>query len=109
MDTKNDLGTLVCSEISIVKTTDNESGINTTLLNISDADVPTLLDKIKQIDTNGIFFYNCPVNKYNEIDVNVLDQYSFFNYNNVCNKFTIAELDTDKSRIQISKASRVNR
>lgn len=105
-----DSGTLIMSSLDIVKQ-DNESdtGVNYKLLNISSSQVNTLLSIISTLDTNGIFYYNVPVDKYTEIDTNVLDQYSFFNYNNVYNKFTIAELDTDESSIQIAKSSRATK
>ena len=107
-----DKGTLIVSPLDVVSLDPNDAndlGVNYKLLNITKASVPTLFNIIGQLDSKNIFYYNAPINKYNEIDTKVMDQYSFFNYNNVYNKFTIAELDTDNSDIQIAKSSRVTK
>lgn len=106
----DDQGTLIMSELDVVKQNDaNDTGVNCKLLNIPETDVNKLFTIINDLDKDGIFYYNAPINKYTEIDTNTLDQYSFFNYNNMCNKFTIAELDTDNSSIQIAKSSRATK
>ena len=106
----SDKGTLIISNIDTVAITeDDDSGVNIKLLNIKASEVDDLLSIISILDSNHIFYYNAPINKYNEIDTKAMDQYSFFNYNNICNKFTIAELDTDNSSIQIAKSSRVTK
>ena len=110
----NDSGSIVVSNIDVVKLdahaqdNNNYTGVNYTLLNVKPVDCPTFISNyIKSIDFDNKFYYNVPVSKYNQLDVDIMNQQSFFNYNNICNKFVIAELDSDFSDIQIAKSSRV--
>ena len=111
-----DPGSIVLSDLSIVDyekeelaQTGNITGVNYSLLNIKPVNCKTFVQKYilnPQIDTDQIFYVSNPINKYNEIDIDVMNQYSFFNYNNVCNKFVIPQLDSDFTDIQIAKSSR---
>ena len=109
-----DLGTILTSEIRIVNLNEDgvstPSGVNYKLLNIPKETCNSFITNyIIPKDLDNLFYYSAPIDKYNELDVNKMDQYSWFNYNNVCNKFVIAQLDSDFKDIQIAKSSRVSR
>lgn len=106
-----DLGTILISDIDIIDISNNNvTGLNYSLLNIDKANCNSFVrDYIIAADLDNLFYYNAPIDKYNELDVNTMDQYSWFNYNNICNKFVIAELDSDFSDIKIAKSSRISK
>lgn len=108
---KVDVGTLVISDIDIIDISDtHRTGINYGLLNIPKADCKTFVQNyIIDKDLDNLFYYNAPIDKYKELDVNTMNQYSWFNYNNICNKFVIGELDSDFSDINIAKSSRISK
>ena len=105
-----DLGTLVISDLDVVDIDSNVTGVNYELLNIPKSKCADFIQNfIVNSDLDNLFYYNVPIDKYNELDVNLMDQYSWFNYNNICNKFVIAQLDNDFKDIQIAKSSRVSK
>ena len=110
LDTK---GSVTFSNIDIIKLNDSSidnTGINNKLLNLTSGNnSEKFIDLIVNLDKNKLFYYNAPLEQQNEIDTAVFDSYSWFNYNNVCNKFVLAQLDTDFSDIEIAKASRINK
>ena len=74
-----------------------------------------ILNDIKAIDTNNEFYYNMPIAGNIDIDMNPNDEkdtlenpLNWFNYNNINNKFVIAEIKADDlaENITIAKASR---
>ena len=74
-----------------------------------------ILDDIKKIDINNEFYYNMPIAGNIDIDMNPNDSkdtlenpLNWFNYNNINNKFVIAEIKADDlaENITIAKASR---
>lgn len=76
-----------------------------------------ILKDIKTIDTKNEFYYNMPIAGNLDIDMNPNDSkdtmenpLNWFNYNNINNKFVIAELDSASflDNITIAKASRSN-
>ena len=76
-----------------------------------------ILKDIKAIDTNNEFYYNMPIAGNIDIDMNPNDEkdtlenpLNWFNYNNINNKFVIAEIKADDlaENITIAKASRSN-
>jgi hypothetical protein len=76
-----------------------------------------ILKDIKTIDTNNEFYYNIPIAGNIDIDMNPNDEtdtlenpLNWFSYNNINNKFVIAELDADTfiDGIAIAKSSRSN-
>lgn len=104
-------GSITFSDIDIVKIGDTQgTGINYKLLGISKTKCQDFVKNyIIDEDVNNLFYYNSPINNYHELDIQTFDEYSWFNYNNVCNRFTIAQLDSDFSDIQIAKSSRVTK
>lgn len=108
----NDVGSLVISDVSVVKerTENAKTGLNNALLNVPDnQSINFITNYLIKTDLDNIFYYNAPINKYNQVDVDKFDQNAFFNYNNICNKFVIAQLDSDFSDIQIAKSSRISK
>lgn len=76
-----------------------------------------LLMDIRKIDKNKEFYYNMPIAQNLDIDMNPNDPadtlanpLNWFNYNNVNNKFVIAQIDTKSlaDDIVIAKSSRSN-
>lgn len=76
-----------------------------------------ILQDIQVIDTDREFYYNMPIAQNLDIDMNPNDDddtlaspLNWFNYNNINNKFVIAEIDTDRltDDIVIAKSSRSN-
>ena len=76
-----------------------------------------ILADIRALDPNKEFYYNIPVSQDLDIDMNPNDPkdtlenpLNWFNYNNVNNKFVIAEIDTEylTDDIVIAKSSRSN-
>ena len=74
-----------------------------------------VLNDIKAIDTNNEFYYNMPIAGNIDIDMNPNDSkdtlenpLNWFNYNNINNKFVIAEIKADDllDNITIAKSSR---
>ena len=76
-----------------------------------------ILADIKTIDINNEFYYNIPVEQTLDLDLNPNDDrdnlenpLNWFNYNNINNKFVIAQIDTESlpNDIIIAKSSRSN-
>jgi hypothetical protein len=76
-----------------------------------------ILMDIGAIDTENEFYYNMPISQNLDIDMNPNDEedtlanpFNWFNYNNINNKFVIAEIDTERltDDIVIAKSSRSN-
>jgi len=80
-------------------------GINPKLAYAGDDDVKRLADilaKIRSIDTTHAFYYSADLDSSNQIDLNSNDDtvtlksaLSWYDYNNINNKFVISELDAD--------------
>ena len=80
-------------------------------------DYSQVLKDISSIDSNKEFYYNIPIAQNLDIDMNPNDStdtlenpLNWFNYNNINNKFVIAEIDTEHltDDIVIAKSSRSN-
>lgn len=76
-----------------------------------------ILRDIKFDDESDEFYYNMPIASHLDIDMNPADELdtlenplNWFNYNNINNKFVIAEIDTEHltDDIVIAKSSRSN-
>lgn len=71
----------------------------------------SLLDEIEQLgkkDGKNIFYYNAELDPSNLIEVDdVSSPYALFDYNNLANPFTLAEIDVRNSKISVLKSSRV--
>ena len=74
------------------------------------------LSDIAEIDTEHNFYYNCPIDNGNIIDLNENDDeellsspLTWYNYNNENNKFVISEIDTDAmiKGITLTSSSRI--
>ena len=81
------------------------------------SDEEQLLKDIKMLDSDYLFYYNCPVPNALSIDMNKEDEkdtlehpLSLYDINNINNKFVISELDADyfSTGITIAKTSRSN-
>lgn len=82
-------------------------GFNCDLLGISKEDQVKLIEKIEKEDTKSRFLYTFKGNNDTLLDISKFnDPYVWFNYNNVANKFTLAELNiTSFDNIEIAKSS----
>ena len=108
-------GTLIFSELSLVK------GINPKLSYQFDGTqeetaLPTLLADIQKAGVADTFYYNAPIDNENAIDLNnnlvnetLLTPESWYDPNNVNNKFVVSEISADDllTGITLSKASRL--
>lgn len=111
-------GTVVVTQMSVVDDLYTKSGLNYTLLGLpKDSGAPTSTSPCESFLANYItsetdFFYNAPIANDDLIDVESMDpidnNYAGWQHvNNVCNKFTIPELDVDSFvRIEIAKPSK---
>jgi hypothetical protein len=67
-----------------------------------------LLQVIRDLDTDGLFFYNGSLDSFSLIEFNDLsDPRSLFDYNNLANRFTLCQIDFEKSNIEIVRTSRI--
>ena len=108
-------GTLIFSELSLVK------GINPKLSYQFDSTqennaLNTLLADIQKAGVADTFYYNAPIDNENAIDLNnnlvnetLLTPESWYDPNNVNNKFVVSEISADDllTGITLSKASRL--
>ena len=102
-------GSLTLSNIDVINLQEEDtlkSGINFKLFNLSVSKAKDLMIALEQITGEEKFYYNCPMSDSNEIDVEIIDPSFFFNYNNICNKFVLSQIDTNTLDIQIAKSSR---
>ena len=107
---KDNNGLLTIANIDLVNYSQkNPSGVDTKTLGIYEVDGDLLLDEINAIDTNNQFYYNLEVDNSVNMDIETLDNpYSWFNKNNVVNKFVISEINTRSlENIEIAKSSRL--
>ena len=114
-DTNSAKGTLIFSELSLVK------GINPKLSYQFDGTqennaLNTLLADIQKAGVADTFYYNAPIDNENAIDLNnnlvnetLLTPESWYDPNNVNNKFVVSEISADDllTGITLSKASRL--
>ena len=114
-DTNSAKGTLIFSELSLVK------GINPKLSYQFDDThennaLNTLLADIQKAGIADIFYYNAPIDNENAIDLNsnlvnetLLTPEVWYDPNNVNNKFVVSEISADDllTGITLSKASRL--
>ena len=114
-DTKSAKGTLIFSELSLVK------GINPKLSYQFDGTqknnaLNTLLADIQKAGVADTFYYNAPIDNENAIDLNnnlvnetLLTPEVWYDPNNVNNKFVVSEISADDllTGITLSKASRL--
>lgn len=114
-DTKSAKGTLIFSELSLIK------GINPKLSYQFDSThennaFATLLADIQKAGVADKFYYNVPIDNENAIDLNnnlvnetLLTPESWYDPNNVNNKFVVSEISADDllTGITLSKASRL--
>lgn len=72
------------------------------------AETSYLLNRIKEIDTNNLFYYNYPADNASLIDIDDTTKAQYFwSKNNIYNKMTLGEIDFSKSKIQIAKTSKL--
>lgn len=91
---------IILSPISAIK------GVNPQLDLGSSITVNNVISWIQAKDTNGNFYYNHPTINSKEINVDSLSSAdSYWDYNNVANKFTLAKIDFGNSKITINKSS----
>jgi len=120
---------LILSDTDIVKITDkNPFGFNTALLNYQQTGSTatgmtpeiSLAYDLWKADPNHQFYYNCLVDSSSAIDLNTAllgtddaellsSPETWFDYNNINNKFVIAEIDADylDTGVRITKASKL--
>lgn len=106
------LGSVTIGNLKIVNLPEDPtylSGLNYKLFGVDVSDQKKILDEVWAIDVDDKFYYNCEMNQANEIDIEKIDEYFWFNSNNICNKFVLPELNTDFSGIQIAKSSRLSK
>ena len=107
------------SKLSIIKESAETNGVNPEL-NYHKIDSENsylqLLEDIKNTKVADKFYYNCPIDNSNAIEINELIEdetlaspYVWYDPNNVNNKFVISEIDADylKTGITLTRSSRV--
>ncbi len=117
-------GTLIFTQMDVINTKDGENIIESGLdykllgLNPDESETPNENDDCNKFLEDYIinhenFFYNAPISNENRIDVDSMNPagnnyMGWNNVNNICNKFTIAELDVDSfSDIKIARPSKL--
>lgn len=117
-------GTLIFTQMDIINTKDGkniiESGLDYKLLGLNpdESETPNENDDCNKFLKDYMinydnFFYNAPISNENRIDVDSMNPagnnyLGWNNVNNICNKFTIAELDVDSfSDIKIARPSKL--
>lgn len=112
---KNAEGTLIFSELSLVKGINPKLSYQFDSLHENDA-LATLLADIQKAGVADTFYYNAPIDNENAIDLNnnlanetLLTPESWYDPNNVNNKFVVSEISADDllTGITLSKASRL--
>jgi len=126
---------VVVSQLDVVNcSTNNPDGVNYELLGLrcdkaagSDptvdpaiTDVADLLELLRNLDEEHIFYYNCQIDNSSAIDLNTTKRdgkyietlkspIAWFDYNNVNNKFVISEIDADylEHGITLTRSSRL--
>ena len=77
---------------------------------LTSAEEDALKTKVSQLDENGVFYYNSPLDKGSIIDAADIQSPDFFwDRNNLFNKFTLGEIDFDDdgTTIEIVNSSRL--
>ena len=110
---------IIFSKLSIIKESAETNGVNPEL-NYHKIDSENsylqLLEDIKNTKVADKFYYNCPIDNSNAIEINELIEdetlaspYVWYDPNNVNNKFVISEIDADylKTGITLTRSSRV--
>ena len=112
---KNAEGILIFSEWSLVKWINPKFSYQFDSLHENDA-LATLLADIQKAGVADTFYYNAPIDNENAIDLNnnlanetLLTPESWYDPNNVNNKFVVSEISADDllTGITLSKASRL--
>ena len=112
---KNAEGILIFSELSLVKGINPKLSYQFDSLHENDA-LATLLADIQKAGVADTFYYNAPIDNENAIDLNnnltnetLLTPESWYDPNNVNNKFVVSEISADDllTGITLSKASRL--
>lgn len=112
---KNAEGIIIFSELSLVKGINPKLSYQFDSLHENDA-LPTLLADIQKAGVADTFYYNAPIDNENAIDLNnnivsetLLTPESWYDPNNVNNKFVVSEISADDllTGITLSKASRL--
>lgn len=76
---------------------------------MNSSQIEEVVDQIKILDTNNVFNYiNTPDNSKAMDIKDIMSASALWDYNNIANPFTIAEIDFDKSTIELSKASKAS-
>ena len=108
-------GVLIFSELSLVKGINPKLSYQFDSLHENDA-LATLLADIQKAGVADTFYYNAPIDNENAIDLNnnlanetLLTPESWYDPNNVNNKFVVSEISADDllTGITLSKASRL--
>lgn len=99
---------------------DNKKGFDTRLLGISDVQVNSLFNIITKCDPDSEFYYNFPLDNSTALDINLdllgtgaqetlASPRTWYDHNNVVNKFVISEIDADTltSGIKIARSSKI--
>ena len=116
---------IILSQLDIVEA-NGYNGVNYELLGITAEQVTALLDIIREIDSSNVdlgrvgheFYYNCLVENSEAIDLNASKengQYvetlrdTWYDYNNIANKFVISEIDAEymKTGITLARSSKL--
>ena len=114
-DTNSAKGTLIFSELSLVKGINPKLSYQFDSLHEKDA-LATLLADIQKAGVADTFYYNAPIDNENAIDLNsnlvnetLLTPEVWYDPNNVNNKFVVSEISADDllTGITLSKASRL--
>ncbi len=103
---------LIFSDLDILDTTQE---YNPALGLADSTEYSALITEIRELDTNNEFYYNAILDRSNIINLNtkagetLKSSKSLFDYNNIANKFTISEIDTNylKTGITLTKASKL--
>ena len=108
-------GIIIFSELSLVKGINPKLSYQFDSLHENDA-LATLLADIQKAGVADTFYYNAPIDNENAIDLNnhlanetLLTPESWYDPNNVNNKFVVSEISADDllTGITLSKASRL--
>lgn len=103
-------GVLTLGTLDFIKDYNDALGIEKYEEVVSDDIIEELLQKIRTIDTQGIFYYNNKIENSKIIESsNLLSPYAFYDVNNRANKITMSQIDFGSSNynIEIIRSSRL--
>ena len=103
-------GVLTLGTLDFIKDYNSALGIDAYEEVVSGDIIGDLLQKIRDIDTQGIFYYNNKIENSKIIESsNLLSPYAFYDVNNRANKITMSQIDFGSSNynIEIIRSSRL--